>query len=283
MALEAVVFPQEDPLFIYGCKDTIQHQLQNSDGIVFNTDNWKTQDAYLVGKINVLPVVVAAAPPRRPKRRRFRSMKNKEEAENQRRTHIVVERNRRKQMNDYLNLLRSIMPSSYSQSGDQASIIGGAINYVKELEQLLQTLEAKKRISQQSAADTNNTSLFSDFFTFPQYSTWSNSHHEEYPLIKAEKRFVNVADVEVRMVEKHANIKILSEKQPKRLMKIIGGLHSHGLTILHLNVTTLHKTVLYCVNVKVEDDCKLNSVNEIAAAVYEMVGGVHEGQEEAES
>jgi hypothetical protein len=29
--------------------------------------------------------------------------------------------------------------------GDQASIIGGAINYAKELEQLLQSLEARKR------------------------------------------------------------------------------------------------------------------------------------------
>ena len=51
----------------------------------------------------------------RRKRRRTKSVKNKEEIENQRMTHIAVERNRRKQMNDYLAVLRSLMPPSYVQ------------------------------------------------------------------------------------------------------------------------------------------------------------------------
>lgn len=54
-------------------------------------------------------------PPTRAKRRRSRSRKNKEEIENQRMTHIAVERNRRKQMNEYLSVLRSLMPESYVQ------------------------------------------------------------------------------------------------------------------------------------------------------------------------
>ena len=51
----------------------------------------------------------------RPKRRRAKGRKNKEEIENQRMTHIAVERNRRKQMNEYLSVLRSLMPDSYIQ------------------------------------------------------------------------------------------------------------------------------------------------------------------------
>lgn len=51
----------------------------------------------------------------RPKRRRARTRKNQEEIENQRMTHIAVERNRRKQMNEYLSVLRSLMPDSYVQ------------------------------------------------------------------------------------------------------------------------------------------------------------------------
>lgn len=51
----------------------------------------------------------------RPKRRRGRSRKNKEDIENQRMTHIAVERNRRKQMNEYLSVLRSLVPESYVQ------------------------------------------------------------------------------------------------------------------------------------------------------------------------
>lgn len=51
----------------------------------------------------------------RRKRRRAKSNKNKEEVENQRMTHIAVERNRRRQMNEYLAVLRSLMPPSYVQ------------------------------------------------------------------------------------------------------------------------------------------------------------------------
>lgn len=51
----------------------------------------------------------------RRKRRRTKSVKNKEEIENQRMTHIAVERNRRRQMNDYLAVLKSMMPTSYVQ------------------------------------------------------------------------------------------------------------------------------------------------------------------------
>ena len=55
------------------------------------------------------------APSCRRKRRRTKSVKNREEIENQRITHIAVERNRRRQMNDYLAVLRSMMPTSYVQ------------------------------------------------------------------------------------------------------------------------------------------------------------------------
>jgi hypothetical protein len=40
---------------------------------------------------------------------------SREETETQRMTHIAVERNRRRQMNEYLAALRSIMPEAYVQ------------------------------------------------------------------------------------------------------------------------------------------------------------------------
>ncbi|KAI3458036.1 hypothetical protein Pfo_014699 [Paulownia fortunei] len=60
-------------------------------------------------------------------------------------SHITVERNRRKQMNEHLSVLRSLMPCFYVKRGDQASIIGGVVNYINELQQVLQSLEAKKQ------------------------------------------------------------------------------------------------------------------------------------------
>ncbi|KAG8638354.1 hypothetical protein MANES_14G018700v8 [Manihot esculenta] len=60
-------------------------------------------------------------------------------------SHITVERNRRKQMNEHLSALRSLMPCFYVKRGDQASIIGGVVDYINELQQVLQSLEAKKQ------------------------------------------------------------------------------------------------------------------------------------------
>uniref|UniRef100_A0ACD5ZX36 Uncharacterized protein n=1 Tax=Avena sativa TaxID=4498 RepID=A0ACD5ZX36_AVESA len=59
--------------------------------------------------------------------------------------HITVERNRRRQMNEHLTVLRSLMPCFYVKRGDQASIIGGVVDYIKELQQVKQSLEAKKQ------------------------------------------------------------------------------------------------------------------------------------------
>lgn len=66
----------------------------------------------------LFPAMMEPAPvttTNRRKRRRTKSSKNKEEIESQRMTHIAVERNRRKQMNEYLAVLRSLMPPSYVQ------------------------------------------------------------------------------------------------------------------------------------------------------------------------
>ncbi|XVF06147.1 hypothetical protein REPUB_Repub06bG0022500 [Reevesia pubescens] len=216
----------------------------------------------------------------RPKRRRSKCRKNKEEIENQRMTHIAVERNRRKQMNEYLAVLRSLMPESYVQRGDQASIIGGAINFVKELEHRLQLLSAQKEVKERSDIGCSS-SLFAEFFTFPQYSTSATpgdhnnsiSMNEYTSMVETQSA---IADIEVTMVESHANLKIRSKKRPAQLLKVVSGLNSMRLSILHLNVTTVDQTVLYSLSVKVEDDCKLNSVDDIASAVNQLLGRIQE-------
>ncbi|KAJ9166528.1 hypothetical protein P3X46_021268 [Hevea brasiliensis] len=221
------------------------------------------------------PMVPPPTTAGRRKRRRTKSTKNKEEIENQRMTHIAVERNRRKQMNEYLAVLRSLMPPSYVQRGDQASIIGGAINFVKELEQLLLTMEAHKKTKQQPADVSGfSSSPFADFFTFPQYSSSRAPATGEESVV--DQNQWSVADIEVTMVESHANLKILSEKRPRQLLKMVAGLQALRLSVLHLNVSTVDELVLYSVSVKVEEGCHLNTVDEIAAAVNQMLRRIHE-------
>lgn len=223
----------------------------------------------------------------RRKRRRTKSAKNKEEIENQRMTHIAVERNRRKQMNEYLAVLRSLMPPSYVQRGDQASIIGGAINFVKELEQTLQCMKGQKKTKQQPHENgfPCSSSPFAEFFMFPQYSTRASQSMNQATSEATMAQDQNnqnqswaIADIEVTLVDSHANIKILSKKQPGQLMKMVVGLQSIGLTILHLNLTTVDDMVLTSVSVKVEEGCQLNTVDEIAGAVNQLL---HTLQEEA--
>ncbi|KAL5558585.1 hypothetical protein UlMin_034796 [Ulmus minor] len=210
----------------------------------------------------------------RRKRRRTRSCKNREEIENQRMTHITVERNRRKQMNEYLAVLRSMMPPSYVQRGDQASIIGGAINFVKELEQMLQTMEGNKQTKEEDKGLSD--SPLSEFFTFPQYTTKCNKSSLGDPennssSMADQNQSCAVADIQVTMVDTHASVKILSKKRPRQLLKMVAALQGLRLTVLHLNVTTVDQMVLYSLSVKIEEGCHLNTVDEIAAAVNQML------------
>ncbi|CAL5005688.1 unnamed protein product [Urochloa decumbens] len=252
--------------------------------------------------------VVAMPAAGRRKRRRTRSVKNREEVESQRMTHIAVERNRRKQMNEYLAALRSLMPPSYVQRGDQASIIGGAINYVKELEQLLQSLEARKHARRRhdlSPGDAAAASPFTGFFTFPQYSMSAvaaanapPADDEQGPTNNADEadgnnggageddasgsRPSSVADVEVTMVESHASLKLLSRRRPRQLLRLVAGLQGHRLTVLHLNAASEvagGDMALYSLSLKVEDDCALSSVDDIAAAVHRIVGAIDREEE----
>ncbi|XP_027335453.1 transcription factor bHLH67 [Abrus precatorius] len=212
------------------------------------------------------------------KRKRTRPSKNKEDVENQRMTHIAVERNRRRQMNDHLSVLRSLMPPSYIQRGDQASIIGGAIDFVKELEQLLQSLEAQKRMRKNEEGGASSMRLCnpsSSSSPSPPHgygmrsSSSSNDEVNCGDEVKAENKS-EAADIKVTLIQTHVNLKIECQRKPGQLIKVIVALEDLRLTILHLNITSSEASVLYSLNLKIEEDCKLGSANEIAEAVHHI-------------
>ncbi|KAJ3695840.1 hypothetical protein LUZ60_001217 [Juncus effusus] len=270
MALETVVFPQEmiTNKEVYAMGGLAWGANCSSSMMQCNFEEWGTNSS-------TSPETGGGPATGRRKRRRAKVVKNKEEVESQRMNHIAIERNRRKQMNEYLAVLRSLMPPSYVQRGDQASIVGGAINFVKELEQHLQSLEVKKRTRAESS-----TPPFADFFTFPQYTCSLNSLKsgsgnpsvEENEEVEKEKKKLAMADIEVTMVESHANLKILVKRRPKQLLRVVVGLQNMRLAILHLNATTADQMVLYSFSLKVEESCELSSVDDIAMAVHEMIG-----------
>ncbi|TKW06244.1 hypothetical protein SEVIR_7G230000v4 [Setaria viridis] len=247
---------------------------------------------------------------RRKRRRRQRSVRNAEDAENQRMTHIAVERNRRRQMNEYLAVLRSLMPESYVHRSDQASVVSGAIDFVKELEQQLQSLEAQKlALQQQQRRDTAAAERdaaptpardpapaaedaaareaaaerppFARFFRYPQYS-WRHAPPREdgaaaAAAVGAEEdasRASAVADVEVGMVvDAHASLRVMAPRRPGQLLKLVARMQALGLAVLHLNVTAAlgGELALYTLSLKVEEGCGLTTAEDIAAAAHHVL------------
>lgn len=211
------------------------------------------------------------------KRKRQKVSKNSEEVLSQRITHIQVERNRRKQMNAHLDVLRSLIPQSYIQRGDQASIIGGAIDLVKELEQVLQSLQFQK-IKRENIDRSDPTNCVTSILPPHQSSARCNSKcvvDTSSRQLRALEDKSSIADIEVTLIETHGSLKILSKKKHGQLLKIITALEGFHMTILHLNITSMDEAVLFSFNVKVEDECQLTSANEIASSLHQILRIVH--------
>ncbi|XP_057809643.1 transcription factor FAMA isoform X1 [Salvia miltiorrhiza] len=213
------------------------------------------------------------------KRKRPRTSKTIEEVESQRMTHIAVERNRRKQMNEHLRVLRSLMPSSYVQRGDQASIIGGAIEFVRELEQLLQCLESQKRRrlygdGGRPAGDPSSMGVQQPQM-FPPMAIPNDQGFETAGLQEesAESKSC-LADVEVKLLGFDALIKILSRRRHGQLIKTIAALEDLHLTILHTNITTIEQTVLYSFNIKINGEARFTA-DDLANSVQQIFSFIH--------
>ncbi|CAN8258305.1 unnamed protein product [Cochlearia groenlandica] len=218
------------------------------------------------------------------KRKRARTSKTSEEVESQRMTHIAVERNRRKQMNEHLRVLRSLMPGSYVQRGDQASIIGGAIEFVRELEQLLQCLESQKRrrilgeTGSRPIGDMATTTTSSPItsVTNPLIITGNVTELEGEGGLREEtaENKSCLADVEVKLLGFDAMIKILSRRRQGQLIKTIAALEDLHLSILHTNITTMEQTVLYSFNVKITSETRFTA-EDIASSIQEIFSFIH--------
>ncbi|URE25207.1 Helix-loop-helix DNA-binding domain [Musa troglodytarum] len=223
-------------------------------------------------------------PNERRKRKRPRqasTSKSAQEVESQRMTHIAVERNRRRLMNDHLATLRSLMPSSYVQRGDQASIIGGAIDFVKELEQRLLSLRAQKRLLESAAVrsrpnddEPRHTSVLHDgFFISPQYTGYLGSQQRRRDANGEEAQLEDGTgvDVEATVVQGHVNLKVAAQRRRGQLVRAIAAMEELRLSVLHLNVTSLEpSSILYSLSLKMEEACKLGSADEVATAVHQI-------------
>ncbi|KAF8101172.1 hypothetical protein N665_0209s0030 [Sinapis alba] len=183
-------------------------------------------------------------------------------------SHIAVERNRRRQMNEHLKSLRSLTPCFYIKRGDQASIIGGVIEFIKEMQQLVQVLESKKRrktLNQPSSpydhqtlkpsilpASPNTTTTRMPFSpidnvmttsTFKEVGACCNSPH---------------ANIEAKISGSNVVLRVVCEKIEGQLVRIISVLEKLSFQILHLNISSMEESVLYFFVVKIGLECHLS-------------------------
>ncbi|XP_058083182.1 transcription factor MUTE [Magnolia sinica] len=175
-------------------------------------------------------------------------------------SHIAVERNRRKQMNEHLKVLRSLTPCFYVKRGDQASIIGGVIEFIKELHHVLQSLESTKKRKSLSPSPGPSPRPFK--VTPPPDGSFGFDHVKELSACCNS----SIADVEAKISGSNVILRTISRRIPGQVTKIITTLENLSFEIIHLNISSMDDTVLYSFVIKIGLECQL-SVEELAIEV----------------
>nr|KAJ0184805.1 hypothetical protein LSAT_V11C900480050 [Lactuca sativa] len=224
-------------------------------------------------------------------------------------SHITVERNRRKQMNENLSVLRSLMPCFYVKrviiktkscylvhksivhefsksfikanlQGDQASIIEGVVDYITELQQILQSLEAKKQrkvysevLSPRLVSSPRALSLspqkphLSPRPSLPISPTTPQPYMSRLPppspspsttfltsdsaneLVAANSRSA-MAEVEVKLMGGNLLLKTCSKRVQGQTTKVIAVLEKLALEVLQANISIVDEAMVHTFTIK---------------------------------
>ncbi|KAF6144727.1 hypothetical protein GIB67_017746 [Kingdonia uniflora] len=131
-------------------------------------------------------------------------------------------------------------------NGDQASIIGGAVDFIKELHLILHSLESIKQRKNLSPRPLLHSSPASEssvgFEHLKELGACSNSP---------------IADVEAKISGSNIILRVISRRSPGQILKIICLLEKHSFEILHLNISSMDDTVLYSFVIKISLESQL--------------------------
>ncbi|KAI5065116.1 hypothetical protein GOP47_0019811 [Adiantum capillus-veneris] len=195
---------------------------------------------------------------------------------------LVAERKRRKKLNERLYSLRALVPKITKM--DRASILGDAIEYVKELQNQVKVLqeellETKEEDIEHNPAsfiqpegghliDENGNDIRPDE---GQYSL--KTDHIKIPSDSNEKRLEDLSQpmqVEVSKLDGQLfSLRIFCEKRPGVFVKLMQALDVLGLDVLHANITTFRGLVLNVFNAETRDK-DLMQAEQVKESLLEM-------------
>ncbi|XP_049932240.1 transcription factor ABORTED MICROSPORES isoform X2 [Nymphaea colorata] len=188
---------------------------------------------------------------------------------------LVAERKRRKKLNDRLYTLRSIVPKITKM--DRASILGDAIEYVKELQKQVKDLQDELEDipdggqKDSSAPPENQNGVFrpgeyeessnglrmADQATRLSYSTKTTEHPKQNTDCGStdDKGQQMEVQVEVTQVGEHEfSLKIFCENRAGGFSRLMQAMDSLGLEVITVNIITFRGLVLNLFKVEMRDN-----------------------------
>lgn len=195
-----------------------------------------------------------------PKRNIQESKKTDSAARNAQ-DHIIAERKRREKISQKFIALSALLPDLKKM--DKASVLGDAINHVKQLQEKVKLLEEKnQRNNVESVVYVEKTKSYSSDEDVSETS--SNSGYGNCCHTHTSKPSRSLPEVEARVSEKNVLIRVHCEKHKGALMNIIQEIEN-----LHLSVTSssalLFGTTKLDITIIAEMDEKFSlSVQELA-------------------